>query len=150
MKSQPAKTTQKDKKQSNQASRQPTAAKWDEMNRKQRREMMRKMQSEDLTLEVVHPHAAGIDIGNESHCVAVPPSLDPQPVRCFGCTTAELRKMAAWLIEARVVLGTRGWKLSADSILCRSSRRDCSDLATGSGSDGGMGRSRVLVDHTKA
>ena len=102
MKSQPAKTTQKDKKQSNQASRQPTAAKWDEMNRKQRREMMRKMQSEDLTLEVVHPHAAGIDIGNESHYVAVPPSLDPQPVRCFGCTTAELRKMAAWLTQCGI------------------------------------------------
>jgi hypothetical protein len=34
------------------------------MNRKQRREMMRQMQSEDLNLEVVHPHAAGIDIGN--------------------------------------------------------------------------------------
>jgi hypothetical protein len=40
------------------------------MNRKQRREMMRKIQSDDLSLEVVHPHAAGIDIGNESHYVA--------------------------------------------------------------------------------
>jgi len=39
---------------------------WNEMNRKQRREMIRKMQSEDLSLEVVHPDAAGIDIGNES------------------------------------------------------------------------------------
>jgi hypothetical protein len=46
---------------------------WNEMNRKQRREMMRKIQSEDLSLEVVHPDAAGIDIGNESHYVAVPP-----------------------------------------------------------------------------
>jgi hypothetical protein len=41
--------------------------KWHEMNRKQRRQLMRKIQSEDLTLEVVHPNAAGIDIGNESH-----------------------------------------------------------------------------------
>jgi len=32
---------------------------WNEMNRKQRREMMRKIQSEDLSLDVVHPHAAG-------------------------------------------------------------------------------------------
>src|SRR5262249_59264601 len=47
---------------------------WHEMNRKQRREMMRKMQSEDLSLEVIHPDAAGIDIGNESHYAAVPPS----------------------------------------------------------------------------
>jgi hypothetical protein len=28
---------------------------WNEMNRKQRREMMRKIQSADLSLEVVHP-----------------------------------------------------------------------------------------------
>ena len=46
---------------------------WNEMNRKQRREMMRKMQNEDLSLEVIHPDAGGIDIGNESHYVAVPP-----------------------------------------------------------------------------
>ena len=72
------------------------------MNRKQRREMMRKMQSEDFDLEVVHPYAAGIDIGNESHYVAVPPSRDPQPVRCFGCTTAELKKMAEWLTQCGI------------------------------------------------
>ena len=67
---------------------------WHEMNRKQRREMMRKIQSGDFGLEVIHPDAAGIDIGNESHYAAVPPSRDSQPVRCFGCTTAELRAMA--------------------------------------------------------
>ena len=50
------------------------------MNRKQRREMTRKMQSDDLSLEVVHPDAAGIDIGNESHYVAVPPTRDSPPV----------------------------------------------------------------------
>ncbi len=54
---------------------------WHEMNRKQRRETMRKIQSEDLSLEVIHPDAAGIDIGNESHYAAVPPSRDSQPVR---------------------------------------------------------------------
>jgi len=67
MKSQPAKRAQKDEKRGQQSSRKSTARKWDEMNRAQRREMMRKMQSEDLNLEVVHPQAAGIDIGNESH-----------------------------------------------------------------------------------
>ena len=61
------------------------------MNRKQRRELTRKMQTEDLSLQVIHPDAAGIDIGNEAHYVAVPPSRDSQPVRRFGCTTAELR-----------------------------------------------------------
>jgi len=102
MKSQPAKRTQKDEKRGQQSSSKSTARKWDEMNRAQRREMMRKMQSEDLNLEVVHPQAAGIDIGNESHYVAVPPNLDPQPVRCFGCTTAELKKMAEWLTQCGI------------------------------------------------
>ena len=102
MRDQPAKRAQKDKKQGKQASSKSTPRKWDEMNRAQRREMMRKMQTEDLNLEVVHPDAAGIDIGNESHYVAVPPSLDPQPVRCFGCTTAELRKMADWLTQCGI------------------------------------------------
>jgi transposase len=75
---------------------------WNEMNRKQRREMMRKIQSEDLSLEVLHPDAAGIDIGNESHYVAVPPSRDSQPVRRFGCTTVELKAMAHWLTQCRI------------------------------------------------
>jgi hypothetical protein len=63
---------------------------------------MRKIQSEDLTLEVVHPNAAGIDIGNESHYVAVPPKRDSQPVRRFGCTTAELKAMADWLTQCGI------------------------------------------------
>src|ERR1700716_353541 len=75
---------------------------WREMNRKQRREMMRKIQSEDISLEVVHPDAAGIDIGNESHYVAVPPSRNSQPVRRFGCTTAELKAMADWLEQCGI------------------------------------------------
>src|SRR5215470_2218296 len=102
MKSLPAKKAHKDKMPSNKASGKPTPGKWEEMNRKQRREMMRQIQSEDLSLEVVHPHAAGIDIGNASHYVAVPPSRDPQPVRCFGCTTAELKKMAEWLTQCAI------------------------------------------------
>jgi transposase len=72
------------------------------MNRKQRRETMRKIQSDDLSLEVVHSDAAGIDIGNESHYVAVPPTRDSQPVRRFGCTTAELKAMAQWLKQCRI------------------------------------------------
>jgi hypothetical protein len=75
---------------------------WSEMNRQQRREMMRKIQSDDLSLEVVHPDAAGIDIGNEFHYVAVPPPRDSQPVRRFGCTTAELKAMAHWLKQCQI------------------------------------------------
>jgi DNA-binding protein YbaB len=75
---------------------------WQQMNRKQRREMTRKMHSEDLSLEVVHPHAAGIDIGNEAHYVAVPPDRDNKSVRRFGCTTAELKEMAVWLKQCGI------------------------------------------------
>jgi transposase len=75
---------------------------WNEMNRKQRRAMTRRIQSTDLSLEVVHPDAAGIDIGNQSHYVAVPPDRDSQPVRHFGCTTAELRDMADWLNQCGI------------------------------------------------
>jgi transposase len=75
---------------------------WQQMNRKQRREMTRKMHAEDLSLEVVHPHAAGIDIGNEAHYVAVPPDRDNKSVRRFGCTTAELKEMAVWLKQCGI------------------------------------------------
>src|SRR6266704_6841353 len=84
------------------ATNHPTQHHWHEMNRKQRREMTRQIQSEDLSLEVIHPDAAGIDIGNESHYAAVPPSRDSQPVREFGCTTAELKAMAVWLQQCRI------------------------------------------------
>ena len=75
---------------------------WQEMNRKQRREIMRKIQSADLSLEVIHRNAAGIDIGNESHYVAVPQSRDSQPVRRYGCTTGELKAMADWLKQCGI------------------------------------------------
>ena len=53
-------------------------------------------------LEIVHPNAAGIDVGGSEHGVAVSPERDPEPVRSFGCFTADLRAMAQWLIEKGV------------------------------------------------
>lgn len=35
-------------------------------------------------LAAANLHAAGIDVGAEAHYVAVPPSDDSQPVRCFA------------------------------------------------------------------
>jgi transposase len=66
-------------------------------NRKERKEWARRLQSEDPGLEVVHPHAAGIDVGNGVHYVAVRPDRDPQPVRRFECFTADLHRLADWL-----------------------------------------------------
>lgn len=48
-------------------------------------------------LRIVHPEAAGIDIGSQKHFVAVSPDRDPEPVRCFGCLTPDLHAMAQWL-----------------------------------------------------
>jgi transposase len=67
------------------------------VNRKQRKELFRRLKSEDPGLEVVHPRAAGIDVGNASHYVAVPPRCDAEPVREFGCFTEDLRRLAEWL-----------------------------------------------------
>ena len=53
-------------------------------------------------LQICHPHAAGIDIGEAEHWVAVPPGCDPQPVRRFGTFTADLDALADWLIDCGV------------------------------------------------
>src|SRR5437773_3797865 len=66
-------------------------------NRKERKDWARRLRSEDPGLEVVHPHAAGIDVGNSAHYVAVRPDRDPEPVRRFECFTADLYRLAEWL-----------------------------------------------------
>ena len=53
-------------------------------------------------LEIVHPNAAGIDVGGSEHWVAIRPDRDPEPVRRFGCFTADLREMGRWLVEKGV------------------------------------------------
>jgi len=67
------------------------------LNRQQRRELTRRLNSEDPGLQVIHPDAAGIDIGNKSHFVAIPPDRDTTAVREFGSWTADLHEMAHWL-----------------------------------------------------
>jgi transposase len=49
------------------------------------------------TLSLVHPNAAGIDIGSATHFVAVPPDRDAEPVREFASFTADLNALADWL-----------------------------------------------------
>ncbi len=45
----------------------------------------------------MHPDAAGIDIGNSEHYVAIAPSKNEEPVRKFGCFTSDLRELARYL-----------------------------------------------------
>jgi hypothetical protein len=67
------------------------------MNGKRKKKAKNERQDWSLNLNVVHPNAAGIDIGNESHYVAVPPDRDAEPVRQFACFTEDVRRLAAWL-----------------------------------------------------
>ena len=54
------------------------------------------------SLQVVHPDAAGIDIGSETHYVSVSADRDAQPVRTFGCFTPDIEAMAQWLKSCRI------------------------------------------------
>ncbi len=73
-----------------------------QLNRKQRKELARRLRVEDPGLTVMHPHAAGIDVGNSAHYVAVRPDRDPDSVRRFECFTADLHRLADWLVHCGV------------------------------------------------
>ena len=93
-----------------------------QLNRKERRDLERRLSTEAPGLEIVNRNVAGIDVGNESHYVAVPPSRDPQPVQEFGSWTAALERLAEWRksggMETVVlqstgvywIAGSRDWK----------------------------------------
>src|SRR5215471_15986138 len=48
-------------------------------------------------LEILRPHAAGIDVGQAEHYVAVPPGRSDPSVQTFGSFTADLHRMAQGL-----------------------------------------------------
>src|SRR3954453_3908792 len=74
----------------------------DKLNGRQRKEFQQRRGAEKPGLEIVHPDAEGIDVGNASHFVAVPPDRDEQPVREFGSWTADLQQMAEWLMRCGI------------------------------------------------
>ena len=49
------------------------------------------------SLPVLHPHAAGIDLGAREIYVAVPPDHAPRPVRAFATFTDDLLALRDWL-----------------------------------------------------
>jgi transposase len=53
-------------------------------------------------LDCVNPHAAGIDCGASTHFVAVSPQSDPTPVRSFPTYTADLHRLADWLMACGI------------------------------------------------
>lgn len=53
-------------------------------------------------LDLIHPHAAGIDIGAQTHWVCVPADRARNNVRSFGCFTGDSYAIADWLPACRV------------------------------------------------
>ena len=53
-------------------------------------------------LKVIHPNAAGLDIGSEEIWAAVAPDRTAEPVRKFGTFTPDLQALADWLLACGV------------------------------------------------
>ena len=57
-----------------------------------------RIRSKPTGLPIIHPFAAGIDIGSRFHVVAVSPDLCDEPVQTFQAFTSDLQRMADWLV----------------------------------------------------
>ena len=64
---------------------------------------------------IVHPDAAGIDIGSDRHWVAVPPDRDEQPVRSFRSFMRDLHAVARWLRDC----GIRTVAMESTGVYCQ-------------------------------
>ena len=61
--------------------------------------MAKKGKKNTPTLEhmpLIHPHAAGIDVGAEEHWVGVPVDRDAQPVQQLSAVPCDLHRLADW------------------------------------------------------
>jgi transposase len=65
------------------------------------RSLKRRRKSASL-LERVNPNAAAIDCGAAEHYVAVAPNRDPMHVRSFRTFTADLHRLADWLVSCGI------------------------------------------------
>lgn len=55
-----------------------------------------------ITVHVLHPNAAGVDVGATEHFVAVPSDRDQHSVRSFPAFTADLERLADWLSACHI------------------------------------------------
>ena len=53
-------------------------------------------------IEIVHPNAAGLDIGAREIWVCVPPDREGETVRVFATFTPDLHQLADWLVNQKV------------------------------------------------
>lgn len=58
------------------------------------------MEENVISMEIVNPHAAGIDIGSRSHWVAI--GQNEKDVREYGVFNVDLFSMAEWLLEKNI------------------------------------------------
>ena len=63
---------------------------------------MSKQRNKVVSLPVIEPNAAGIDIGATEIFVAVPADRDPEPIRCFPTFTVDLERLANWLQQCQI------------------------------------------------
>jgi transposase len=63
---------------------------------------MPKQRNKVVSLPVIEPNAAGIDIGATEIFVAVPGNRDAEPVRCFPTFTVDLERLADWLQQCQI------------------------------------------------
>jgi transposase len=63
---------------------------------------MAKTNRKSKGLPIVNDSAAGIDIGSRFHVVAIPPDTAEETVRTFKSFTADLHRMANWLVESGI------------------------------------------------
>src|SRR6187455_2959923 len=67
------------------------------------KKVVKKAKKQDIVLmEMVHAHAAGIDISDTEHVVAVPENIRKDRVRKFGAMTCDLQLIAQWLKECQI------------------------------------------------
>jgi transposase len=71
----------------------------EQSDKKKRRKLGRQIWTDNPGLDVVHPDAAGIDVGNSEHYVAIAREKSAEPVQQFGCFTGDLQKLARFLKE---------------------------------------------------
>src|SRR5271165_199257 len=63
---------------------------------------MKKPSKRSEPIEIVHPNAAGLDIGSREIWACVPPDCGEETVRPFATFTPDLYRLADWLVANKV------------------------------------------------
>jgi transposase len=56
----------------------------------------------NVSMTLINPYSAGIDISDKEHVVAVAEGLSGNRVRAFGTMTCDLDVLSGWLTECKV------------------------------------------------